>query len=90
MVLHKSLLTGPAGATITVLVQPMVRVSHAQRLLPGQLADVGLGLCDEACLAALTDDVLKTSEIEDERLNAASVCSSIALRLGMDTLSRTR
>lgn len=69
---------------LAALAEPMARVSHAQGLLLGRLADVGLGLRDEASLAALTDDVLKTSEIEGEHLNVASVRSSIARRLGVD------
>ena len=38
----------------------------------------------KASLAALTDDVLKTSEIEGEQLSVASVRSSVARRLGVD------
>lgn len=66
------------------LAEPMAQVSRAQGLLLGRLADVGIGLRDEASLSALTDDVLKTSEIEGEHLNVASVRSSIARRLGVD------
>lgn len=69
---------------LLALAEPMAQVSRAQGLLLGRLADIGLGLRDEACLAALTDDVLKTSEIEGESLNVASVRSSIARRLGVD------
>ncbi len=69
---------------LSVLAEPLAAVSHAQGLLLGRLADVGLGLRDQAGLAALTEDVLKTSEIEGEHLNAASVRSSIARRLGVD------
>lgn len=69
---------------LAALAEPLSRVSRAQGLLLGRLADVGLGLRDEASLAALTDDVLKTSEIEGEHLNAASVRSSLARRLGVD------
>ncbi len=69
---------------LSVLAEPLAGVSHAQGLLLGRLADVGLGLRDQAGLAALTEDVLKTSEIEGEHLNAASVRSSIARRLGVD------
>lgn len=69
---------------LAVLVEPMARVCRAQGLLLGRLADVGLSLRDAASLAALTDDVLKTSEIEGEHLNPASVRSSIARRLGVD------
>ena len=66
------------------LAGPMVDVSRAQGLLMGRLADVGMGLRDQASLAALTEDVVKTSEIEGEQLNVASVRSSIARRLGVD------
>ncbi|KNE26515.1 Fic family protein [Achromobacter spanius] len=69
---------------LAVLAEPLARVSRAQGMLLGRLADVGLGLQGQASLAALTDDVLKTSEIEGEHLNAASVRSSIARRLGVD------
>lgn len=48
------------------------------RLL-GRLADAGLGLRDQAGLAALTEDVVKTSEIEGEMLDVVSVCSSMAV-----------
>ncbi|MFP5476482.1 MAG: Fic family protein [Gammaproteobacteria bacterium] len=69
---------------LAALAQPLEDVSRAQGLLLGRLADVGLELRDRASLAALTDDVLKTSEIEGELLNPASVRSSIARRLGLD------
>ena len=62
----------------------MVEVSRAQGLLMGRLADVGMALRDQASLAALTEDVVKTSEIEGEQLNVESVRSSIARRLGVD------
>ena len=69
---------------LPALAQPLAEVSQAQGRLLGRLADVGLPLRDQASLAALTDDVVKTSEIEGELLNVASVRSSIARRLGMD------
>jgi Fic family protein len=69
---------------LAALVSPLAHVSHRQGLLFGRLADIGLGLRDQASLAALTDDVLKTSEIEGEHLNVASVRSSIARRLGVE------
>ncbi len=59
-------------------------VSRAQGLLHGRLADVGLDFRDQASLAALTEDVVKTSEIEGEKLDVESVRSSIARRLGVD------
>jgi Fic family protein len=69
---------------LAALVSPLAQVSQRQGLLLGRLADIGLGLRDEASLAALTDDVIKTSEIEGEHLNVAAVRSSIARRLGVD------
>ncbi len=69
---------------LAALAQPMAAVSHAQGLLMGRLADVGMVLRDQASLSALTDDVIKTSEIEGEQLDAPSVRSSVARRLGVD------
>ena len=69
---------------LAVLAAPMAEVSRAQGRLVGRLADVGLALRDQASLAALTEDVVKTSEIEGEALNVASVRASIARRLGVD------
>lgn len=69
---------------LAALAGSMAAVSHAQGLLMGRLADVGLTLREQASLAALTDDVVKTSEIEGETLNTHSVRSSIARRLGVD------
>jgi Fic family protein len=69
---------------LSKLAVPLAEVSHAQGLLMGRLADVGMGLRDQASLATLTDDVVKTSEIEGEQLNVESVRSSIARRLGVE------
>jgi Fic family protein len=69
---------------LVTLSAPLAAASHAHGLLRGRLADVGLGLRDEANLAAVTDDVVKTSAIEGEQLDVASVRSSIARRLGLD------
>lgn len=69
---------------LAALASPMAEVSRAQGLLMGRLADVGMAPRDQANLAALTEDVVKTSEIEGEQLNVESVRSSIARRLGVD------
>jgi len=60
------------------------RVHHAQGHLLGRMRDLGLGLRNQATLQVLSEDVLKTSEIEGERLNPDTVRSSIAHRLGVD------
>jgi Fic family protein len=69
---------------MVALVTPLAKVSHAKGILIGRLTDVGMGLRNQASLAALTEDVVKTSEIEGETLDVASVRSSIARRLGVD------
>jgi Fic family protein len=69
---------------LAALAKPMAEVSRAQGLLVGRLADAGMALRHQASLSALTDDVVKTSEIEGEQLDVKSVRSSIARRLGVD------
>ncbi|MFZ4536126.1 Fic family protein [Propionivibrio sp.] len=69
---------------LTTLTNPLARVSRAQGQLIGRLTDVGMDLRNQASLVALTADVLKTSEIEGELLDAETVRSSIARRLGVD------
>lgn len=63
----------------------LAQVHLAQGHLMGRMHDLGLDLRDQAALRVLTEDVLKTSEIEGETLNAESVRSSIARRLGVDS-----
>jgi Fic family protein len=50
----------------------------------GRMADAGIALRDQATLSTLTEDVVKTSEIEGAHLDFQSVRSSIARRLGVD------
>ena len=69
---------------LAALVQSLADASRAQGLLMGRLADVGMALRDQASLSALTEDVIKTSEIEGVQLDVESVRSSIARRLGVD------
>ncbi|WP_442589898.1 Fic family protein [Pedobacter sp. AW31-3R] len=60
------------------------KVRHLQGRLLGKMEGIGFDLRNEASLQTLTDDVLKSSEIEGEILNPDQVRSSIARRLGMD------
>lgn len=66
------------------LAMPLASVRHAQGRLLGRMESLGFKLRDEAWLQTLTQDVLKTSEIEGERLDTEQVRSSIARRLGLD------
>jgi Fic family protein len=53
------------------------------------MESLGFELRQEALLDTLTEDVLKTSEIEGEKLDAAQVRSSVARHLGMDIAGLT-
>jgi Fic family protein len=59
-------------------------VRHRQGRLIGRMQGLGFPLREEAVLGTLTQDVLKSSEIEGEILDKAQVRSSIARRLGID------
>ena len=66
------------------LAQPLAAVRHRQGRLIGRMEALGFPLRAEAVLHALTEDVIKSSEIEGEVLDREQVRSSIARRLGMD------
>lgn len=66
------------------LAAPLAEASRLQGLLLGRLSDVGLADKDKTTLSILTKDVVKTSEIEGDRLDESSVRSSIARHLGVD------
>lgn len=59
-------------------------VRHAQGRLLGRMEALGFPLREEAFLRTLTQDVVKTSEIEGEKLDVQQVRSSLARRLGID------
>src|SRR6266478_2893477 len=67
------------------LAGPLADVRHRQGRLLGRMESLGFSLQKEAELETLTLDVLKSSEIEGEKLDAAQVRSSIARRLGIET-----
>lgn len=62
----------------------LARVSREQGRLLGKMEALGFGLRNEAHLRTLTEEVVKSSEIEGEKLDSDQVRSSIARRLGMD------
>jgi Fic family protein len=66
------------------LAEPLATVRHQQGRLIGHMEALGFNLRQEAELQTLTADVLKSSEIEGEKLDVEQVRSSIARRLGMD------
>ena len=62
----------------------LAEVSREQGRLLGKMEALGFELRNEAHLQTLTEDVVKSSEIEGEKLEPRQVRSSIARRLGMD------
>ena len=64
----------------------LARVSREQGRLLGKMEALGFDLRSEAHLRTLTEDVVKSSEIEGEKLERDQVRSSIARRLGMDVV----
>lgn len=59
-------------------------VRYIQGKISGRLDATGFSAQTETTLATLTEDVLKSSEIEGEMLNSDQVRSSIARRLGLE------
>lgn len=68
----------------SLLSAALASVRHSQGRLLGRMDGLGFALRDQATLQVLTEDVLKTSEIEGQQLNPDAVRSSIARRLGVD------
>jgi Fic family protein len=62
----------------------LAEVRHLQGRLLGRMEALGFPLREEATLQTLTQDVVKTSEIEGEHLDAGQVRSSLARRMGLD------
>jgi Fic family protein len=60
------------------LAAPLASARHRQGRLIGRMEGLGFNLQQEAVLQTLTADVLKSSEIEGEKLDAGQVRSSIA------------
>src|SRR5882672_10876700 len=60
------------------------QASREQGRLLGRMQDLGFDLRREAQLNTLTEDVVRSSDIEGEKLDSDQVRSSIARRLGMD------
>lgn len=66
------------------LAEPLADVRNRQGRLLGNMEALGFSIRQEAALETLTADVVTSSAIEGEKLDAEAVRSSIARRLGMD------
>jgi Fic family protein len=69
------------ATTLSIL---LANAHQAQGRLLGKMQSLGFGVQQQTSLQVLTDDVLKTSEIEGEFLRPKLVRSSVAKRLGID------
>ncbi|WP_316205457.1 MULTISPECIES: Fic family protein [unclassified Bradyrhizobium] len=68
----------------TALAKQLAAVRLRQGQLIGRMQALGFPQQEEAALTTLTEEVLKSSEIEGEKLDKDMVRSSLARRLGMD------
>src|SRR4030088_1780190 len=66
------------------LAPKLAAVRLRQGQLIGRMQSLGFPQQEEAVLSTLTEEVLKSSEIEGEKLDKDAVRSSLARRLGMD------
>src|SRR6185295_1227231 len=66
------------------LATPLAALRHRQGRLIGRMQSLGFSLQTEATLQTLTQEIIKSSEIEGEILDRDQVRSSIARRLGID------
>ncbi len=67
-----------------VMLSQLTAVRYLQGKLLGKMEALGFRLKEEAVLETLTQDVLKSTEIEGEFLSIEQVRSSIARKLGME------
>lgn len=66
------------------ILQYVSKARDLQGRLIGKMEGIGFELREEAVLETITEDVIKSSEIEGELLNPEEVRSSVARRLGME------
>lgn len=67
-----------------LIADQLVALRHRQGRLLGRMEALGFALREEAVLRTLTAEVIKTSEIEGEKLDHDQVRSSLARRLGIE------
>ncbi len=68
------------------LISPLLsELRFLQGKILGQIKSLGFTLQEQTALNTITDDVIKSFEIEGERLNYDQVRSSVARKLGIET-----
>ncbi len=68
----------------------LIQVHHSQGRLIGGMESIGFRLQEDVILQTLTQDIIKSSEIEGEILDRALVRSSVARHLGIEHLALNR
>ena len=68
----------------TELTSLLIDIANMQGKLMGKMDALGFNLKAEASLEIISQDVIKSSDIEGEVLNPQQVRSSVAIRLGVD------
>ncbi|MBF8262733.1 MAG: cell filamentation protein Fic [Parachlamydiales bacterium] len=71
------------------IVKNLVQIRHQQGRLQGGMESIGFSLQEKTILTTLTQDVVKSSEIEGEILDQTLVRSSVARHLGIDIAADT-
>ena len=72
------------------LVRHLSATRYEQGMLLGRMKNLGYQLKNEATLTALTEETVKSSAIEGQELNAESVRSSLARRMGLEAAGTRR
>ena len=67
-----------------VIINLLSEVKLKQGYLLGKMSSLGFDIKEKAILNVLTEDVIKSSEIEGQKLNTEQVRSSIARKLGIN------
>jgi Fic family protein len=67
----------------TALIGPLAKARGAQGILLGRVSALDIGLETDAQAAVLTEEAVRTAEIEGIALNREAVRSSVAQRLGL-------
>lgn len=67
-----------------IILNLLFQIKEKRAYLLGKMSSLGFDIKEKAILNVLTEDVIKSSEIEGQKLNTEQVRSSIARRLGIN------
>lgn len=67
-----------------IILDLLLKIKEKRAFLLGKMSSLGFDIKEKALLNVLTEDVIKSSEIEGQKLNTQQVRSSIARKLGIN------